>query len=413
MNAKKDLFQYLELYSPDTGIIPLSMGAPGPSAMKGCSELLMEATRITLSDKAEEQFTFQYGPCKGDPGFREQLAKFLSQEYGDIVDCDDVMVTAGATQGLHLISTVMFDKTTPVFMEDPSYFIALKMLKEDFGMNIIPIPTDNEGIDVTILEEQFKKQRPTTIEGLKSPFWAYVYTIPTFNNPKGHCMSPERCKALVSLARKYDVMLLAEDVYNLLHYSGDKHPPPRLLTYDSQSDADYKGHVLSNCTFSKLLGPGLRLGWIEAPPRIMKCLEKSNTAWSGGAFNHYTSKLMATALKEEFMTEHLNKLRQEYKERMELVHNELKKHLPEGVTYNFPGGGFFIWLELPERIDSAELLKYALEKHQVNFIFGQSTSPTGSYKNCARLSISFCDKDKLQEGVKRFCNALKDMLNTT
>ncbi|XP_060574846.1 2-aminoadipate transaminase-like [Ruditapes philippinarum] len=414
-SKKKDLFSYLALYDENRegqSFVPLSMGAPGPETLRGCSQMLAQSTQLLLADAKEEQFTFQYGPCKGDPGFCEELAKFLTEQYGDTVNSEDLMVTAGATQGLHLIASVMFDKDTPVFMEDPSYFIAVKILTDDFGMNIVPIPTGDDGIDLVVLEEQLKKYRPASTEKCKTPFWSMVYTIPVFNNPKGYSMSPEKCKALVALGRKYDVLLFAEDVYNLLHYSGEPHPPPRLLSYDNRSDEDFQGNVLSNCTFSKILAPGLRLGWIEAPPRIMKYIETSKVAWSGGSFNHYTSKVVATALKKGFLTSHVQLLRKDYTERMKVACEVLSQKLPESVKYIKPEGGFFIWLELPAHVDAMELLQLAVDKYKINFIYGASTSPTGSCKNCARLSISFCNKSQIQDGVTKFCDALKEMMNT-
>ncbi|KAH3718241.1 hypothetical protein DPMN_061041 [Dreissena polymorpha] len=188
------------------------------------------------------------------------------------------MVTAGATQGLHLVATVMFNKDTPVFMEDPTYFLAVNIIREDFGMNIKPVPTDSEGIDTEKLELMLVQHKPASMAGQKTPFWSMVYTIPTFNNPKGYCMSPERFKTLIRLARKHDVLLFTEDIYNILHYDNSPVCPPRLMLYDDRTDEDFQGHVLSNCSFSKILAPGLRLGWIEASPRIMKYLEK-RSAW--------------------------------------------------------------------------------------------------------------------------------------
>ncbi|WAQ93536.1 ARAT1-like protein, partial [Mya arenaria] len=331
--SAKDLFAYLALYDENSedhaNFVPLSMGAPGKATLSGCNKLMTEATNSLLRDSNEERFTFQYGPCKGDPSFCEQVAGFLTEEYGTKVDSSDIMVSAGATQGLHLVATVMFNKDTPIFIEDPTYFIAVKILREDFGMNIIPVPTDMEGIDVAKLESLLEIYKPKTTGKAGSQFWSMVYTIPTYNNPKGYCMSPERCRALVKLARKYGVMLFAEDVYNMLHYDDKPQCPPRLLQYDD-----------------------------------------SATAWSGGSFNHYTSKLMAVALQEGLLQKHLTWLRKEYRERMDLACNTLEKHLPAGVKVDNPHGGFFIWLQLPPSIDSMELLKLAVQKYKVNFIFG-------------------------------------------
>ncbi|KAL4222845.1 hypothetical protein ACF0H5_018885 [Mactra antiquata] len=412
MSTKKDLFSYLAIYDENKdgeSFIPLSMGAPGPEMLAGSSELLIKSTECLLKDPLEERYTFQYGPCRGDPGFCNEMAKFLSTEYGDSVSSEDIMVTAGATQGLHLVATVMFDKDTPIFIEDPTYFIGQKMLKDDLGMNVIAVPTDDDGINIECLEELLQKYKPDNKPN-KSPFWSMIYTIPTFNNPKGHCMSPGRCEALVALSRKYDVLLFAEDVYNMLHYSGAKYCPRRLLSFDRRSDPDFKGNVLSNCTFSKILAPGLRIGWIEAPPRVLDPILNSKTSWSGGSFNHYTSKLMATALKEGLLQKHLELLRKEYGERMNIACNALTECLPDSVKCHNPNGGFFIWLKLPDQVDTLELLRMALTKYKVNFINGSSTSPSGSYQNYVRLSISFCDRKQIYNGVSKFCEAVKEVM---
>lgn len=228
----------------------------------------------------------------------------------------------------------------------------------------------------------------------------------TFSNPKGFSCSPERCRKLVRLARKYDVLLFTEDVYNLLCYEGIC--PPRLLFYDDKNDSDFKGNVLSNATFSKILAPGLRLGWIEAPQRIMQFLGKCNTTWSGGCFNHYTSRLMKTALKEGMLSNHLSKIKVIYAERMNVVCDLLIQDFPVKIKFDKPKGGFFIWVELPPSIDSRLLLQLAIEKHGMNFIIGSSTSPTESYKNYIRLSISFCDSSDLKLGIQRLKAAINE-----
>ncbi|XP_071158911.1 uncharacterized HTH-type transcriptional regulator YjiR-like isoform X1 [Mytilus edulis] len=405
--SKRDLFEDLELYNEkeDNPVIPLAMGAPGTDTISGCKEILLESTRITLTNE-DEKYIFQYGPMKGDPDFLDELARFLSSEYGNDVDSDNLMATAGATQGLHLTASVMFDRSTPVFVEDPTYFIAIKILREDLGMNIIPVPTDGDGIIPEALETAIKEKVIAGSE-TKTPFKGMVYLMTTFSNPRGISTSPERCRRLVHLARKYDMLLFTEDVYNLLSYTGTC-PPPRLMFYDDKNDDDFKGNVLSNGTFSKILAPGIRLGWIEAPERILELVAKCNTSWSGGCFNHYASRLMTTALKQGMLTKHLHKIRSIYARRMNLLYDLLCEDFPVTIVCEKPKGGFFLWAELPSSLDSKLLLQIGIEKHGVNFIIGSSTSPTESYKNCIRLSISFCDDEKLKRGVQKLKDAVRE-----
>lgn len=414
MNKKRDLFEDIELYDEVTEIIPFSMGAPGPVALSECNAIMMEATAKALEDRSEDRYIFQYGPRQGDPKFRENLANFLCKEYEDSkISSDDLFVTAGATQGLHLVTTVMFDKDIPIFVEDPSYFIAIKILTKDLGMKVIPVSTDGGGIITEEFERLLLKERQENgvAENKKSPFTAMLYTMPTIHNPLGCSLSPERCKHLIRLARTYDILLFTEDVYNILYYHGK--PPKRLLSYDERDDPQYKGNVLSNCTFSKILAPGMRLGWIEAGERIIKIVTESNVTWSGGCFNHYTSRLVSTALQMGLLSQHLKTLRKLYGDKMKFACDSLKKNLPETVKINPPDGGFFIWITFPETFDCAALAKLCASKYGLNFILGTSSSPTGSFKNCIRLSISYCEMNELKVGLDKLHAAINEQMKST
>ncbi|KAK3102686.1 hypothetical protein FSP39_013144 [Pinctada imbricata] len=406
-NEKKDLFQDLEFYNDESDIIPLSMGAPGPEALAGCNELMFEATKLTLGNADEDRFVFQYGPLKGDPRVLQNLANFLSEEYGDKVNSDNLILTAGATQGLHLVATVMVDEDSVIFVEDPTYFIAIQMFVKDFKFKVVPVPTDEFGINVDEFEKLLKTNPG---HGTKSPFKSMLYCMTVLSNPSGKTLPKDRCEKLIHLARQHDVLLFTEDVYNLLNYSENKHSPPRLLTYDRESDPDFKGHVISNCTFSKILAPGMRLGWIESSRRIIEILRKSNITWSGGCFNHYTSCLLGTAIQQGLMGKHLRKLKDLYKERMDKTCELMEKHFPPSIKFTNPKGGFFIWLEFPKEINTSELLIHSLEKYRVGFITGESTSPTKSYKNCLRLAISFCTVDKIETGIMKLAKAIQDFI---
>ncbi|XP_033763028.1 uncharacterized protein YER152C-like [Pecten maximus] len=408
----RDLFEDLEFVGDDE-LVSLAMGAPGRSTLSGCKEIMMKATDLAMNDLSQERYVFQYGPRQGDPEFLEQLAKFLSKQYGDNnITRKNLMVTAGATHGIHLTATVLFDQDIPVFVEDPTYFIAIKMLEKDLGRSVIPVPVGEDGIDLDKLEDLLKEHRQKAGDKStwKCPFWTMLYLMTVYNNPRGNCLSPDKCKKLVDLARKYDVLLFTEDVYNLLHYE-EGSPPPRLLSYDVSDEPDYKGCVLSNGTFSKIFAPGLRLGWVEGRPEVVKLLWASSTAWSGGSFNHYTSRVISAALQSGLLCDHLSHLRRVYGERLNLLCEALPKYLPEGCHFKKPKGGFFIWVTLPDTVDGTALLSLSNSKHKVNFITGQSTSPTGSFKNCIRLSVSFCDTAQIDEGVRRLCIALKEYMS--
>ncbi|XP_076454760.1 2-aminoadipate transaminase-like [Babylonia areolata] len=398
----------------DSTVPCLANGSPGPETLQGLTELLRTATARTLGDQTDIISLLDYGPERGDAEFREQLAAFLSRHYGDTVTSDNLMVTCGAMLGLRLILTTLCDLSCPVFVEDPTFWGALSMLRHDLHVNVIPAPCDDDGLDTEALDRLLTAHRPKPDEErTKKPFWAMVYTIPVFNNPTGRCHSAARCRRLVELARQHDVLVVAEDVYNLLHFGEEDgpHPPPRLLTYDHPWDPEHRGHVLSNCTFSKLLAPGLRLGWVEGPDSILRHLHGSELLKVGGSLNHYTSRLISTALKLGLIDQHLKRVRMVYKRRMEAVCRVLRNNLPRGATFFEPQGGLFVWVVFPPGCDTEKMLKWTSDRHRLTFLPGISTSPGGRHGHCTRVSISFYPEHVLVDLVSKLCRAATEFFS--
>ncbi|XP_070177062.1 uncharacterized HTH-type transcriptional regulator YisV-like isoform X2 [Littorina saxatilis] len=351
-------------------VLSLMDGSPGPETLKDCKEILLKATSYTLDNEADTTHIFGYGPETGDQTFREELAHFLTREYGDTVNSSNLMVTAGATQALHMVASVLFSKDSVVFIEDPTYFAGCRVLKDDLQMKIVPVPCDADGMNTDVLEQVLSEYCPSDEKRSSArPFWGMVYTIPVYNNPKGNCYSASRCRKLVELARKYDVLVVAEDIYNLIHF-GECSPPARLLSYDKPSDQDYRGNVVSIATFSKILAPGLRVGWVEAPQRILSLLCGSYMLWSGGCLNHYASKLAGATLTLGLLAKHLCHIRQVYKKRNDAACAVLRDSLPEGATFRKPQGGFFVWIEFPEGTDTFKMMQWMINKYQVSFMPG-------------------------------------------
>lgn len=147
--------------------------------------------------------------------------------------------------------------------------IALDTIKQFHTLNIVPVKLNENGVDLDSLEKLLQEKQ---FKSQNKEFWAMYYTIPTYHNPTGILFSPEVCEGLIKLSRKYDFLITCDDVYNILYYK-DKEAPKRLLAYDNRQDKDFKGNVISNGSFSKILGPGVRLGWLEVPPRLKKLLD--------------------------------------------------------------------------------------------------------------------------------------------
>lgn len=173
---------------------------------------------------------------------------------------------------MHLILSTFIDFEGYIFIDEAVYFIAIDVFRQFPTLKIIPLRVTSEGVDLEQLEGYLKANQFLPKNKL---FWGMYYAIPTYHNPTGINFSDNVCKSLVKLARKYDILIACDDVYNVLNYKDPSNPAKRLYSYDTIEDSDYKGHVISNGSFSKIISPGIRMGWIEAPPRCKKALINS------------------------------------------------------------------------------------------------------------------------------------------
>ena len=407
------MFDYLSMH--DKHVSTLRVGSPSADLRRKCGELIQKATQ-ELHRKENYANIFQYGPYSGTSEFRSELANFLSEQYAGPVDCEDIWVNAGASQGFQCIGSILFQPGDLAFVEEPTYTIGLTVMRDDFGMKVIGVPTDQDGIIVEELErllaQNCDQMRPPTE---KKPFSAMLYCIPTFNNPTGSVLPAERCKKLVKLLRQYNMLAFCDDVYTLLSFTGDKPPftaPPRLFSFDEKTDPDYKGNVISNGSFSKFLAPGLRLGWMEIPEHLRKILSTTGYVRSGGSFNHYTSCIVAMALQMGLVKEHLAFAQEAYSNQLNTLCNSLEKYMPCPFTYRKPKGGFFVWVVLPPEIDCDKLNDLCFEKYNVDFNKGSGYSSKGQFKNCMRLTFAFHDSPVIEHCVKQIALAIKEILGT-
>ena len=393
-------------------IYSLKAGAPSTRLRQECADLIQKAT-LSLHKLDQCPDAFMYGADPGSSVFRQEVAKFLTEQYGDPVNHEDLWTNAGASQGLAFIGSFLFQPGDVVFVEEPAYYIGLRALRDDLAMKVIGIPSDNDGIVVEELEklimEHSDKLRPPTE---KKPFSAMLYCVPTFNNPTGSILPTERCKKVIELLRKHNILAFCDDVYNLLSYTDDRPPPQRLFAFDDKSNADYKGNVISNGSFSKFLAPGLRLGWMEVPERVRNVLKTSAYASSGGCFNHYISCVVAVALQEGLVKDHLLMVRRVFHSQLNVLCDALIKYIPGQFSYQKPKGGYFVWVTFPPDVDCDKLYQICREKYFVEFNNGSrfAASP-GKFKNCMRLSFAYNECDIIEHCVKQIAMALKELLN--
>ncbi len=327
----------------------------------------------------------QYGAEQGDGYFRQVLAQFLSNGYGFPVDADRLFVTSGASQAVDLICTLFAPPGSVVFVEEPSYFLMLRLF-EDHRLRVVSVPTDEQGLIVEALEEPLAKLRP-----------ALLYLIPTFQNPTSVTLPRARRERLVELSREHDFLIVADEVYHFLNYTVT--PPSSFAAYTEG------GHVISVGSFSKILAPGLRLGWVHAETAIVRRMVQSGLLDSGGGLNPFTSGLVRSVLELDLEQPYLEDLRSTYRQRIAVMDAALQQHLPE-AAYAQPQGGYFFWLRLPNDIDAEALLPRA-NKVKVGYRPGIRFSSQGGLRNYVRLSFAFYESEVLAEGVRRLAQAIE------
>ncbi|XP_058792124.1 2-aminoadipate transaminase-like isoform X3 [Phymastichus coffea] len=393
------------------GVINLSVGAPGPDLLQKCTSLLAKATKHRLEEEEKEgkYYLFQYGATPGLWECREELAKFLTRRYGDPVARENLILTCGATHGLQLILTSILAPDAVIFVDDVTYMIALEAFKQFPLKRVISVPMKNDVVDLDALEILVKQETLKTYSlGNDKIFWAMYYTVPTFHNPTGMSISPDMCQRLVKMARENSFTVVCDDVYNLLHYQAE-YPPHRLFNYDNPKDLDYcGGNVISNGSFSKILSPAIRVGWLECGPRVVNILKESGVLKSGGAVNHYVSGLIASILHLKLEDEYLDNLIKIYKERMTALCDVLDRNLPRNCSYRHPQGGYFVWIKLPEELDSLPFMKWCQEVHKVSAIPGARFSNHGKSKNYIRVSIAFHNVENIRKAALLLCNAITE-----
>jgi 2-aminoadipate transaminase len=362
-------------FSIPPGFIDLGLGDPQFSLLP--MELLRQAAKDCFSQKNPE--FLQYGAEQGDGTFRKSLAEFLSRGYSFPVEPENLFITNGASMGLHLICTFFTQPGDTIFVEEPTYFLAMRIFA-DHDLNLVPIRTDENGLMIDSLEEKLTGSHPK-----------FLYIIPTYQNPTGHTLSAGRRKCLMSLSRRHNFLVIADEVYHFLNFSGH---PPKPLAQETET-----GNVISLGSFSKILAPGLRLGWIQAHTSIIHKFINSGLLDSGGGMNPFTSSIVCRVLESGGLDQNIAKLILTYRARIARMDASLKRYLPD-VQYTLPEGGYFFWIQLPDGINATNLQPKA-ELFKVGFRPGVLFSSQRGFQDHIRLSFVFYDPDELDQGLLR------------
>lgn len=366
-----------------------------PAAELFPTERFKEACTKILTDNGTT--ALQYGPTEGYKPLREMIANNL-QRYGILATPENVLLTSGSQQALDLIAKLLINRGDRILVEAPTYLGALQAFNV-FGAEYVTVPIDEHGL------------RTECLEGALRSGPKFMYILPNFQNPGGTTMSLERRVELVALADKYGIPLIEDDPYGQLRYEGEHLPPLVMLDREHHRRDDHYqlGNVIYLSTFSKTLAPGIRLGWIVAPPEVISKLVqlKQGADLHTSTFNQMLAYEVA---KDGFLDEHVRTIRSVYGERRDVMLHALKEFFPPGVTWTHPQGGLFLWVTLPEGMDCQSLFKVAV-KNDVAFVPGDCfyTEEGDGLRNF-RLNFSFTKPDQIREGIRRLSIAVKTQM---
>ncbi|MGV8025049.1 MAG: PLP-dependent aminotransferase family protein [Anaerolineaceae bacterium] len=388
---KGSVIRELLKFTEDPEVISFAGGMPAPEAFP-IKEFTAACNRVLETQSSQ---ALQYGSTDGYLPLRDMIAK-QSKRYGIEVTTENILITSGSQQALDLLGKIFVNPGDHVVVENPTYVGALQALNA-YGAEYIPVPTDDEGMVTSELEDSLRS----------SP--KFIYVLPNFQNPTGVTLSFERRLQLIELSEKYGVPIIEDDPYGQLRFEGENLPAIEVL--DSQTRAQgtcYSGNVIYTSTFSKTLSPGIRLAWVIAPPEVIQKLimAKQGTDLHTATFNQMVAYEVG---KDGFINEHVKFIRKIYKERRDVMLDTLEEHMPEGVKWTHPQGGLFLWITLPEFIDSRDLLTEAL-KFKVAFVPGSSFYPGGGHPNTMRLNFSYANTDLINEGIGRLSKAVKQFI---
>ena len=367
-----------QIYIPE-GMIDLGAGDPDFSLLP--LNMLHRAAEACFV-KGDPSF-LQYGAEQGDGYFRMALAGFFSRGDGFPVDPNTLFVTNGISNALDLICMHFTHPGDTIFVEEPTYFLALRIFA-DHKLRIVPIQTDEDGLVIESLEEKLAEFQPK-----------FLYIVPTFQNPGGHTLTDERRKRLVRLSQEHDFIVIADEVYHFLNYSAQQVKPFAAFTYLET--------VISLSSFSKILAPGLRLGWMQAHPNKIKPLVTSGLLDSGGGLNPFTSAIVRELIEAEDLEANITRIVAAYSSRLSVMETAMHRELPQAV-FKTPQGGFFFWVRLPG-VDAGKLRENARE-FNVGFREGALFSSQGGMRDYIRMCFAFYGEEKIDEGIQRLRQCL-------
>jgi 2-aminoadipate transaminase len=361
-------------------------------------ERFEEACRKALEQNSAQ--ALQYGETEGYQPLREMVARHTAR-YGINAQTENVLITTGSQQALDLIGKLLINPGDRILVEAPTYLGALQAFNA-YGAEYVSVPCDDDGLRTDLLEAPLRL-------GPK-----FMYVLPNFQNPGGTTLSENRRHELVTLANRYGIPIVEDDPYGQLRYEGEHLPPLVVLDRGNvPRDSGYTlGNVIYLSTFSKTLAPGLRLGWIVAPPEVIAKLVQLKQ----GADLHTSTFAQVVAYevaRDNFLDQHVRRLRVVYRQRRDVMLEALAQYFPAEVTWTRPKGGLFLWVTLPKGMHAEKLFHEAL-KQNVAFVPGESFFAPNDQNHHGnrhfRLNFSHARPEEIKEGIRRLSLAVKAQL---
>ncbi|WP_328688286.1 PLP-dependent aminotransferase family protein [Streptomyces caniferus] len=365
-------------------VISFAGGLPAPELFDAAG--IAAAFQHVLAE--EPMRALQYSTSEGDPALRAAVAARTTAR-GLPTDADDLLVTTGSQQGLTLLATALLEPGDVVLVEDPCYLAALQTFSFT-GARVVPVPTDDEGLDPAALDEITARERPKLL-----------YLVPTFQNPTGRTLSAERRAAVAEVAARRGLWIAEDDPYGELRFEGE--PVPWVASFPGAEDRT----VLLG-SFSKVMAPGLRLGWLRAPAALRRACVIAKQA----ADLHTSTIDQAAAARYLAVADldaHLRRVRDAYRARRDALVDGLPTALPEGSRWNRPAGGMFVWATLPEGYDATALLPEVV-RQDVAYVPGAPFFAGPPDATAVRLSFVTHAPEEIREGLGRLRKALEGAL---
>jgi 2-aminoadipate transaminase len=368
----------------DPSVISFAGGLPNRELFP-VDEIREAACRVL---DLEGRDALQYAGSEGDAGLREFISARYREKKGIEVPVESILITSGSQQGLDLLGKILLNEGDDVIMEEPGYLGAIQAFSV-YRSRFNPVPVSGQGMDVPRLREVLKGRKPKLL-----------YTVPNFQNPSGISYPDENREEVAEALRDSGVLLIEDDPYGDLRYTGNPRESFRSLI---------PGSTVLLGSFSKTVAPGLRLGWIAAPDHIMDKLVIAKQATDLHT-SGFTQKVLFQYLRDNDLDRHIAKILKVYDSQRRAMIRCIEAHLPGGVAHTTPEGGMFLWLTLPGDIPTMDLFHLAIQE-KVAFVPGDPFYVDGRRSSSMRLNFSCVDEDTIEEGMRRLGASVEKLMN--